>query len=67
MTDHFSQGGKIYADFTFLPDQNETGVEFRWINPLNKREQTYFELVKSSGTAQEKNRALLAAFTTIIT
>ena len=54
ITNHFSQGGKIYADYTLLPDQNETGVEFRWFNPLNKREQTYFELVKSSGPPKKR-------------
>jgi hypothetical protein len=45
--DHFSTDEKIYAEFTFLPGGQETGVEFRWINPLNKRKQTDFELVKS--------------------
>ena len=45
--DHFSTDEKIYAEFTFLPEEKETGVEFRWINPLNKKVQTDFELVKS--------------------
>jgi hypothetical protein len=47
VSDHFSPGGKIYADFTFLPDEKEMGVEFRWINPQNNKEQAYFELVKT--------------------
>jgi hypothetical protein len=45
--DDFSLEEKIYADFTFLPEEKETSVEFRWINPQNKKEQVYFELVKS--------------------
>ncbi len=45
--DHFSTDEKIYAEFTFLPEEKETGVEFRWINPLNKKVQTDFEIVKS--------------------
>jgi hypothetical protein len=45
--DVFSPGEKINADFTFLPEGRETSVEFRWINPLNKKEQAYFELVRS--------------------
>ena len=45
--DNFSTDEKIYAEFTFLPEEKETGVEFRWINPLNKRKQADFELVKS--------------------
>jgi hypothetical protein len=45
--DDFSQNEKIFADFTFLPEEKETGVEFRWISPLNKKEQSYFELVRS--------------------
>jgi hypothetical protein len=45
--DVFSPGDKIYADFTFLPEGRETSIEFRWINPLNKKEQVYFELVRS--------------------
>ena len=52
--DHFSTGEKIYANFTFLPEEKETGVEFRWINPLNKKEQAYFELVKSSIPPKKK-------------
>ena len=52
--DDFSMGGKIYADFTFLPEEKETGVEFRWINPLNKKEQVYFELVKSPMPPKKK-------------
>jgi hypothetical protein len=52
--DHFSPGEKIYADFTFLPEEKETGVEFRWINPLNKKEQAYFELVQSSMPLKKK-------------
>lgn len=47
ITDHFSKDEKIYAKFTFLPEERETGVEFRWINPLNTRKQTYFEFVES--------------------
>jgi hypothetical protein len=45
--DHFLTDEKIYAEFTFLPEETETGVEFRWINPLNKKEKADFELVKS--------------------
>lgn len=45
--DDFSPGEKIYADFTFLPEGEQTSVEFRWINPLNKKEQVYSELVRS--------------------
>jgi hypothetical protein len=52
--DDFSIGGKIYADFIFLPNEKETSIEFRWINPLNKKEQTYFELVKSAMPPQKK-------------
>ncbi len=54
MRDDFSLGEKIYADFTFLPEEKETGVEFRWINPQNKKEQAYFELVKSPMPPQKK-------------
>jgi hypothetical protein len=43
----FSPGGKIYADFTFLPEGGQTSVQFRWINPLNNKEQVYSELVRS--------------------
>ena len=43
----FSPGEKIYADFTFLPEERLSSVGFRWINPLNKREQVYPELVRS--------------------
>jgi hypothetical protein len=50
----FSTDEKIYASFTFLPDEKETGVEFRWINPWNKKEQTYFELVKSPMPPQKR-------------
>jgi hypothetical protein len=45
--DHFLTDEKIYAEFTFLPDEKETGVEFRWITPLNKKEKADFEIVKS--------------------
>lgn len=45
--DDFSPGDKIYADFTFLPEGMQSSVEFRWINPLNKKEQVYSELVRS--------------------
>jgi len=44
----FTPGDKIYADFTFLPEVEQTGVGFRWINPLNKKEQAYFEIVRST-------------------
>ncbi len=37
ISDHFSTDEKIYAEFTFLPEEKETGVEFRWINPSNKK------------------------------
>ena len=53
ISDHFSLGGKIYADFTFDPDGRETGIEFRWINPQNKKEQSYFKLVKSPTPLKE--------------
>jgi len=52
--DDFTQKDKIYADFTFSPGEEEMGVEFRWINPLNKKEQSYFELVKSSQPLKKK-------------
>lgn len=45
--DDFLPGDKIYAAFTFLPEGRQTSVEFRWINPLNNKEQFYSELVKS--------------------
>jgi len=45
--DAFSPGEKIHADFTFLPEGRQTSVEFRWVNPLNKKEQVYSELVRS--------------------
>ena len=45
--DDFSPDEKIYADFTFLPEERQTSVEFRWISPLNKKEQVYYELVRS--------------------
>lgn len=45
--DDFSPDEKIYADFTFLPEERKTSVEFRWISPLNKKEQVYHELVRS--------------------
>jgi hypothetical protein len=51
---HFSPSEKIYADFTFLPEEKEMGVEFRWINPVNKKEQAYFELVQSSMPPKKK-------------
>jgi hypothetical protein len=47
LRDDFSPGWKIYADFTFLPEREQTSVQFRWINPLNKKEQVYSELVRS--------------------
>ena len=43
----FSPGEKIYADFSFLPQERQTMIEFRWINPLDKREQLYTERVVS--------------------
>jgi hypothetical protein len=45
--DNFSTDEKIYAEFTFLPEEQEMGVEFRWINPVDKKVQADFELVKS--------------------
>jgi hypothetical protein len=45
--DDFSPGEKIHADFTFLPEGRQSSVEFRWINPLNNKEQVYSELVRS--------------------
>jgi hypothetical protein len=54
ISDHFSPSEKIYAEFTFLPGGKETAVEFRWINPQNKKEQAYFELVKSPMPPKEK-------------
>jgi hypothetical protein len=44
----FSPGEKIYAAFTLLPEGEQASVEFRWINPLNKKEQVYSELVRPS-------------------
>jgi hypothetical protein len=52
--DAFSMGEKIFADFTFLPTESQIGVEFRWINPQNKKEQAYFELVKSPTPPKKK-------------
>jgi hypothetical protein len=45
--DNFTTDEKIYAEFTFLPEEKEMGVEFRWINPVDKKQQVDFELVKS--------------------
>ena len=45
--DDFSLGEKIYADFTFLPEEGLASVEFRWIHPLNNKEQFYSERVRS--------------------
>jgi hypothetical protein len=45
--DNFSTDEKIYAEFTFLPEEREMGVEFRWINPVDKKVQADFEFVKS--------------------
>jgi hypothetical protein len=45
--DNFSPGEKIYADFIFLPEEGQSSIEFRWINPLNRKEQIYSELVRS--------------------
>jgi hypothetical protein len=45
--DHFRTSEKICAEFTFLPEEKETGVQFRWYNPKNKRARVDFELVKS--------------------
>jgi hypothetical protein len=45
--DQFSTDERIYAEFTFLPEAPETGVAFRWFNPLNVKKQTDFEMVKS--------------------
>lgn len=50
----FAPGEKIYADFTFLPEGEQTSVEFRWINPLNKKEQVYSEIVRSSKHPQKQ-------------
>jgi hypothetical protein len=47
INDHFSTDERIYAEFTFLPEEKETGVEFRWINPVNKKVQVDFEIVKT--------------------
>jgi hypothetical protein len=53
--DDFTQADKIYADFFFLPEGRETSVEFRWINPLNKKEQVFSKLVRSSMPAQKQS------------
>jgi hypothetical protein len=45
--DHFSTDEKICAEYTFLPRETETGVEFRWYNPMNKKTKGEFELVRS--------------------
>jgi hypothetical protein len=50
----FSPGEKIYADFTFLPEGEQTSIEFRWINPLHKKEQMYSELVRPSMPPQKQ-------------
>ena len=39
-----------------IPRKKETGVEFRWINPSSKKEQAFFEQVKSPLPTEEKNR-----------
>ena len=51
---HFSTDERIYADFTFLPEEKETGVEFRWINPVNKKVQVNFEIVKTPMPPKKK-------------
>lgn len=43
----FSPGEKIFVEFSFLPRARQTYVEFRWINPMNKKEQAHFEWVES--------------------
>jgi hypothetical protein len=52
--DYFSTDEKICAEFTFLPEEKETGVEFRWINPSNNKKQADFELVKSPMPPQKR-------------
>ncbi len=52
--DHFSPDEKICAEFTFLPKEKETGVQFRWFNPSNKKVKTEFELVRSSMPPERK-------------
>jgi hypothetical protein len=52
--DTFPPGERINADFTFLPEGRQTSVEFRWINPLNKKEQAYSELVRSPMPPQKQ-------------
>ena len=52
--DHFSTDERIYAEFTFLPKEKETGVEFRWINPVNKKVQVDFEIVNTLHRPKKK-------------
>lgn len=52
--DYFSPDEKICAEYTFLPEQTETGVEFRWFNPYNNRVKAEFELVKSTLPPKKK-------------
>jgi hypothetical protein len=49
--DDFRQSDKIFADFTFSPQAKESIIEFRWINPLNNKEQSYVEVVNLPATS----------------
>jgi hypothetical protein len=48
ITENFTPDEKIYAEFTFLPEEREMGVQFRWLNPTGNKQQVDFELVKST-------------------
>ena len=54
ITYDFIPGEKIYAEYTFLPRDPETSVEFRWINPLNKVDQVYPRIVRSPMPPREQ-------------
>lgn len=51
--DHFSSSDKIYIYFTFCPTEKETEIEFRWINPFNKKEQNYFHWLNRPKMGEE--------------
>jgi hypothetical protein len=52
--DYFSPDEKVCAEYTFLPEQAETVVEFRWFNPYNKRVKREIEIVKLTQPPKKK-------------
>jgi len=48
ISENFTPDEKIYAEFTFLPEEKEMGVQFRWINPTGNKHQVDFEIVRST-------------------